>query len=518
MPPSSDSCVCHFLELPPELIIQILVQLDVTDLSNCADINNRFLQSLIRDSVVIQYGVDKQLACVEDTPYGTRKYSIPDRVQELSRLRRAWLEFNCSPLRTIYFVPCTPDIDHFASDIYFLSRATHSESHLCTEISYVDLSETTNADTNWGWCHFDVGEPVVIFASAIEEHNLMAIITYSYHKTMRIMYSVWILLRDFSTQQPHKLAEQPRILVHDTHMDDGIPIATLEIVGDRLLLAIRYHEIEDPIDKDVAGKMLVYNWKTGALEADPVDICTIGATFLAEDVILMPKAKDNRLDFLTIVGDGAGASLSLELPPLSPGYSMTSFHCTGSPTPIGRGSYYAKPRNDRRYKSNTEQSLVTVFVEFSHGDDASEFIFVVHRSALLQEIRRSSSTTERTTIPWHAWGPPMVHWLEIENMAQPLFSMSHGQRVVWISPDARDTSAPIRVMDFNPDTARLLKQLDHPVRSVPSAKITSHPVLRECRVMTHPVFATRVRSSLSYIETESAEPSYSFTRRRKRGV
>ncbi|KAJ7662771.1 hypothetical protein DFH06DRAFT_1190815 [Mycena polygramma] len=505
MPPS---CPCHFLDLPPELIIQILGELAVTDLRKCEDTNNRFLRSLIRDSIVIQYGVDKQLACVEDTPYGARNYLVSDRVQELSRFRRAWLEFTCSRLRTVHFDPRTPDIDYFASDIYFLGQARDPESQLCMEIAYMDLSETIDPDTDRGWWHLEVGEPVLNFVSAIEEHNLLAIITYSHHKTIPEMSSVWILLRNFSTRQAHELAEQPRIRVHDAHIDDGVPIATLEIVGDHLLLVIRYHGIEDAVNKDINGEMLIYNWKTGLLRAAPVGISTIGATFLAEDVILMPSAKDNRMDILAIVpSGGVEAVLSLEFPPLSPGYSMTSFYCTGSPSPIGRASY-AKPRNCRRYKSNFEQSLVTVFVEFSHGEDASEFIFVFPRSAFLPGIRSRlrSNNIEHTIMPWHAWGPLSTHWLNTDNMAPPLFRMSHGQRVACISPDARDTPAPIRVLDFNPDTARLVQQLEQQGHSLPLENITLHGVvLREWRVMNHPAFMTRVVSSLPYIETESTE-------------
>ncbi|KAJ7619845.1 hypothetical protein DFH06DRAFT_1482871 [Mycena polygramma] len=185
----------HFFDLPTELIIKTLAELSVVDLRNCEATNNRFLSGLIRDSASLQYGVEKQLACVEDTPYSLRNNSLVERAQNLRLRQRAWLEFSCTHIRTITVDHVGTNLYELESDIYFLAGVEGPVSGLSQAIEYVRTSASqVPEDTRSDWEHLEIGRPVVDFSAAIDEHNLMAVVTYTPHRSDTHMLSVDIVL------------------------------------------------------------------------------------------------------------------------------------------------------------------------------------------------------------------------------------------------------------------------------------------------------------------------------------
>lgn len=163
----------HFLDLPSEILILILQIITVEDLRSCVQTNNRFLRGTICDSLILRYGAVKQVACVEDTPYSLEKYRLADRAVHIQHYQRAWLHFSCTLIRNITVTFESAEAYDFASDIYFLGGVPDPVTAMSTEIRYAALPAPEEPqDTDW--TPIEIGKPVLDFATAIEEHNLLA--------------------------------------------------------------------------------------------------------------------------------------------------------------------------------------------------------------------------------------------------------------------------------------------------------------------------------------------------------
>ncbi|KAJ6555837.1 hypothetical protein B0H19DRAFT_1151320 [Mycena capillaripes] len=489
--PSRPRSRLDFLDLPTELIVKILGYLPAADLWRCEDTNNRFLGDLIRDSAALQYGVEKQLACIEDTPYSLRSYSIVDRAKNLRLRLRAWLNFTCNHVRTITVDHTAVDLYDVASDIYFLGGVQVGITGMSDQIKYARIP-ALDVPQETDWEHIDIGRLVVDFAVAIEEHNLMAIVTYSPHQNNPNMSSVDIILLDFSTQKHHRLANQPIIHVHDVNSFLEEPLTTIEIAGDHLLFVIKYSEA---IAADL-NKLHIYNWKMGISRT---------AIFLAEDIILMPNGATNTLDVHQVQPAGQVAIIhSFDLPPLSPGYSIPSIFCKGSPHSVGSASN-AKPWSRRRYTSNFEKSLIMVFfdVTLDENDDDAEFLFVFLRNSFIRILHKRQAAGHSST-SWRMWGPHLTRWLNRGKMgAGGLFNMSYGRRFVWIPHRAHETPQPIHILDFNPDTVTLAEENGEPTESTTATiRVVK---MNEMTVIPYRAFQMPVISRLPYVETVSTQ-------------
>lgn len=159
------------LDLPSELIIKILQELSVDDLRRCIGTNNRVLASIIRGSSELQYGVAKQLAGLEDTPYAIKTYNLVDRAQHLSVFRRSWLDFDCTQVHTIPLSPGAETIYRLSSDILLMTETRPNS----TSISHVPIVRPGLPDPVWE--RIEVNKPIINFATSIEAQDLLAVVT-----------------------------------------------------------------------------------------------------------------------------------------------------------------------------------------------------------------------------------------------------------------------------------------------------------------------------------------------------
>lgn len=168
------------LSLPPELIILILQQLPVRDLCHCGQ-TNKDLHGVCQ-SPVLRYGKAKYRASVEDTHYSLRNHILADRAHHLAHRQRAWLEFTCTDVRTISVSHHAYGIYDCASDMFFLGGVPDPVTSMPTSIKYARIQGRDVAQDS-DWTHFEVGRPVAGFATAIEENNLVAVVTWYVLKT-----------------------------------------------------------------------------------------------------------------------------------------------------------------------------------------------------------------------------------------------------------------------------------------------------------------------------------------------
>ncbi|KAJ6448556.1 hypothetical protein C8R47DRAFT_1267689 [Mycena vitilis] len=451
---------------------------------DCSPAFGDVLSALIRDSASLQYGVEKQLACVEDTANSRRTNSLLSRANHLHLLQHAWLNFTYTHVRTLTIDCDVADANfhNLVSDVYALDGAPGPVLGLSTEIVYTRIPMPSDCgDTSPAWEHLAIGQPVADFFAAIDDYNLIAV------ATCKSVLSVDIRLLDFSTGKPHDLAKMPVIRVHEFENTRSVPITGMTVAGEHVLLTTIYDG-----DTTDLNMLHVFNWKTG-ITVGMVSTSDVEATFLAEDLILLSNRKGNSLDIYHVSPDSEAEMVhSVSLPPLMPSYSVTSLACNSSPNCLGSIS-----RSRRRYTSDFEKSLLVVSFRIAPGgyeDEEEEFLFVFLRNDfmdMLQNRRKAGHAFTR----WPLWGPELTRWL---NVATTSDHMSYGRRFAWIPQSANNTPQPIHVLDFNPTAAALTQKCNHSLTA--TSRTVTH---REVTIIRSPAFQTPVTSTLPYVETVS---------------
>ncbi|KAJ7927161.1 hypothetical protein B0H13DRAFT_2265665 [Mycena leptocephala] len=480
------------LFLPLELITLILRELPVRDICRCEQTNG-YLRAVCQ-TAVLRYGKAKNRASVEDTRYSLRSHNLLDRAQYLAHHQRAWLHFTCTNVRAIP-VSHSAGIYDCASDMFFLGGVPDPVTGMSTSLKYTRIQSPDAAQVD-NWTHFEVGRPVVDFATAIEEHNLAAVATCSPHENDPTWFSVDILFLDFDTQKHHALATHPLLHVRDTQAQDnqGLPDieVTMHIAGDTACLAI-------------LNTLYIYDWKLGTVRMEPVPVSNIGITFLAADTILVANGQDNCLNLYRIATDGTAKMVhSLLLPTLQSPYFIVSCICTGGPNCMESTSLPKVPLwNSRRYTANSADSIVFVQLGIAHHANLPDFDdlgFLFHRSTLLSFLARRMETREQTT-PWWAWGPGMTRWFNTSGTTLlGQVKMTYGQRFVWLpdSDNRQETSSRIHVLDFNRHAVGMMEEDMH-TAVCSTVRAVTYPT-----VVAHPAFLEPVSSSLPYVETVSS--------------
>ncbi|KAJ7664984.1 hypothetical protein B0H17DRAFT_1143462 [Mycena rosella] len=143
------------------IIVLILQNLSTADLAA-----NKQLRSLIRDFAALRYPLAKEHTCVEDTPF-----------QNLVEHHRAWLNFAYSATHTIPTNSIAPECYSVASDMFFVGEDEDPATELSTSIKYIRIQAPDARKTASGHTS-KIEKPIVYFATAVEDQNLVAVITY----------------------------------------------------------------------------------------------------------------------------------------------------------------------------------------------------------------------------------------------------------------------------------------------------------------------------------------------------
>ncbi|KAJ7192325.1 hypothetical protein GGX14DRAFT_595855 [Mycena pura] len=480
----------RLLTLPSELILACLAHLPFSDLTSCLKVGNRFLRDIILTSVLIRYRLELERYGVEETAALTSHLVISDRIQELRNREANWLNFTPRSRYTISVDFKTTSIYDLVSDVYLVGDTADPTTGLCKALKYIHTSGTETPQ----WNRIDIGKPIIDFGLALEEHDLLAAVTYTPQPGNPHMHSVDVLLLSFSAGSSHRLATHPTLHLQDVELDRGRPSITIEIVGRHLAISLMYWQDEDR-DNDC---LYLYDWQRGVLKIvrPPLSVNTTGLVFLAVDILLVPSAADGTLDVFRIPESGSDALVlySFSLPLLQPDTPMSVFQCHAAPNP-------RTARHTARATFTAHPADALIFVSFDTGDGhftTQQHTFVLHRASFLAAVR-SLPETESSAVEWCAWGPACTCWLDPTERAARYITVACGQRVVSIAPDAWHHPAPIRVLDFNQvqvnwqrtqppqDRVRIVER-DEPLRS-PASFAFDEPVV----------------SRLPYIETVSKE-------------
>ncbi|KAF8956844.1 hypothetical protein BDZ97DRAFT_1925109 [Flammula alnicola] len=329
----------QLLNLPQELIVQILYELPPSDLLAC-QLTNKYLSTIIRESVVLQYNLALTMAKAEDNPCSS--LSTSEKLKSLRSTEEAWAflrpDFTTS-------VPVTRN----QSGVYDLTGGVYLLSDMeRTGLRFLKLPSREGEDPRWK--DVNTGKMIVDIGLCVYEHDLMAVVTSTArqgHAGLPTTFDIEIDLLELSTEKPHPQAQKNPIYVMNSPWEK--PAVGIEIVGKHLVLILCYNNANRPDDR-----IFIYEWQTSTLTTTfhaPYRSYS-GLIFLNEELILLPNTGTNSLDIFRIPKkptlDSLEPILLLQLPALTDGRILGGISCRAEPNPISPESY---PAMKQRAKS-----------------------------------------------------------------------------------------------------------------------------------------------------------------------
>ncbi|KAJ7779778.1 hypothetical protein B0H16DRAFT_1878445 [Mycena metata] len=448
----------QFLDLPPELILQCLAHLPFTDLSSCLKCSSRRIRAIIMGSVLIKYRAEQEGAGVEENLILTSNSVILDCLRSLQSQESNWLDFTPTSRHVVSVDFEATGLYDLTSSIFLVGDTADPMTSLCTAIRYM---HTPPAPDEPQWSRIDAGQCIIDFGTALEEHDLIAMVTDTPHANDPQMRSIDIKLLQFSTGRPHPLAMQPTLHIHHASMSVGRPGISIEVVDQTLAISLLYwgNELRN------LDALYLYNWKSGILRLGPTRVYSTGLIFLSTEMLIVPNALEECLDVFRIPSDEAKAPHQIHsflLPSLyDEDTTILSFQSRSEPNP--RESINHPSRT--KFAPRLSEAIILFTFEASHRVlESTEHLFVLDRG---------------------------------------LFT---GARLVSIAHDAWSTPAPIRIFDFNAARVEFQRKRGSGPIEGEHATVCVKDAIELPNWQTHlDTFREPVQSHLPYLEITSKE-------------
>ncbi|TFK68369.1 hypothetical protein BDN72DRAFT_841846 [Pluteus cervinus] len=340
-----------FLDLPTELQIYILSLLPFSCLPTLKLVSHSF-QDLIQNAVILEY----HQACFQAgmVPNPHCPLPISERLNTLREREDAWSHLSID-FTKMMMVPRAPSgIYDLTGGVYLLGTAERKS------LMVLRLPSTQAEANALQWEVLDVGEPFIDIGLAVQEHDLVGVLTKTTpeNSTSQVLY---LRLIQLSTGRPHPHARHPILSVGKAQ--NGRAALSMEIVGDNLVLIITYYNpLFSPRDT-----LYVYDWKRGVLKArtHAPNMSWTGLVPLSADVFLTPNRLTGNLELWEIPpttqdsyapASHSSASPSvgvldedyrpttvLQLPRVAHNRRIGHISCRGEPNPVGHS--YELPRS-----------------------------------------------------------------------------------------------------------------------------------------------------------------------------
>ncbi|KAI0674135.1 hypothetical protein C8Q78DRAFT_1184113 [Trametes maxima] len=415
------------LRLPDELLLQIAAQLDFHQLFSLQEVCAR-LCDVIRSDAALQYAIELRVAGMIDNP---ASHLVPgERFRILRAKENAWRAFDLSDKVSL-------PLRHQPSGIYDLTGGTF----LLGERRFSDQSSTTDAvnlirlhsvfpegpehaerDPSTYWSKIDLKKQVIDVGLAVQEHDLIAVVTYSYVNEARLLASIDIHLLKHSTGQPHPAAAKPVLHVGIIHYFPGHCSIMLEISGDTLCFLLNNYF---PFINADPVAFTIYNWKTGHAKVGQRRLCTDPTMFnsfvlLSPETVAIPIVPFNSLEICQFTEEFASpavpesedevaeepevptlkTSCILELPPLDRGATVLRMTCRCEPNPRGPSSSATHIDASIPYHSDPGRAIMILHLHLRLAIGTTRvYTMIVHRASLLQAMRIALARKEDPETP-----------------------------------------------------------------------------------------------------------------------
>jgi hypothetical protein len=272
------------LKFPPEILAEILAEIPcLPDLLACGLVCDYFHQ-VLKDSTRLQYRIELEKSGMVNNSFCTLPTTM--RLKMLRERELAWSHFNWKFINNNITVPLESSLIHAGASsvlVIGLQSVDVPWGFGTKGFQSITLPSVDDEDLSVAWKTADVGEDILNFGLAIEEHDLLAYIVRQVSIPIPVFFvkkylmpssscstssrEIWLVLRHHSDpSRPHGDASVPRILIcrigpdRDIYID--IPRVSIRISGQNIAVTL---EDEHPSQREFeAGNYLyVFDWKTG---------------------------------------------------------------------------------------------------------------------------------------------------------------------------------------------------------------------------------------------------------------
>ncbi|KAJ6566327.1 hypothetical protein B0H19DRAFT_1373956, partial [Mycena capillaripes] len=405
----------NFLDLPPELILK-----------------------------------EQDRAGIEENSTVTSSSLVSDRLEALRRREANWLNFTSSSGHTITIDFETTGVYDLASDVYIVGDTAHQDT-FCTAIKYIHTSPGSGP---LEWCRIDAGKPISDFGTALQEHDLIAFVTYEAVPSSPPQSSVDVQLFQFL-----------------------LGLLILSLLDENLALSLVYWSNES---RDM-NTLHVFNWKSGIPKMAPRPIFNTGLVFLSAETLIAPNAVEATLDVFHIPTSEERTSRFSAGAHRTPAHLLAALAAPHSLLGLRMPFFFSplRPVVQGLAPQNTFSSWTVL-----SSPDAPR-----------------SWPDDGEDIEWEAWGPRCTRWIDDSPLAMHYITVTSGQRLV---STLEHDPTPICIHDFNPQRVEAQRAIgpvdgDHAtVRIVDDAEPPNWPEHLDA-------FEKPVVSRLPYIEIDSKE-------------
>ncbi|KAI0353408.1 hypothetical protein OH77DRAFT_1427483 [Trametes cingulata] len=402
------------LDLPDELLAHIASNLQFHDLLTIQQVCARW-RDIVKSNAALQYHIELRVAGMVDNP--PSRLVPGERLRVLRAKEEAWRTLDLTDKRSLM-------LGHRPSGIYDLTGGTLllGERRVAEGFSGTDAVHTINLHSAFAesgprapptlWSNIDLGKQVIDVGLAIQEHDLIAVVTYQYVNEARLLAAVDIHLLKHSTGQPHPAAAKSVIHFDTIHYLPGHCSIMLEISGDTLCFLLNNYF---PFINADPVTLVVYNWKTGRpvvgqkrLYSDPTMFNSF--ILLSPDTVVLPIIPMNALEICKFGEELAApppppppgtqqgiftktelpelkTTCVLQLPPLHPGGLVLRMTCRCEPNPRGPSSSATSTDKVTPYYSDPEKAVMILHLHVRLTIGITRvYTMIVHRSSLIKTM------------------------------------------------------------------------------------------------------------------------------------
>ena len=169
------------LDLPDELLAQIAVHLSFKDILHLQQVCSRFYD-LVNSIAALQYAIELRVAGMIDN-HASRL--VPgERLRILREKEKAWMGVDLSDKKVLPLSHNPSGIYDLTGGVLLRGERRHTEGNTGTDSVHTvrlhsAFEEKAVTQTSKLWSHLDLGKQVIDVGLAIQEHDLIAIVTYS---------------------------------------------------------------------------------------------------------------------------------------------------------------------------------------------------------------------------------------------------------------------------------------------------------------------------------------------------
>ena len=178
------------LDLPNELIVQILSHLSREDLISC-QLSNSALYTAIKASVLLQFRIALSTFKATDNP--SSSLSVSERLQALNGSENAWTFLRRDFSRRIPVNFVASGIYDLSCGVFLLGSASRTALH------YIKLPSSIEDDVEWKKINLDLDsreDSVIDMGFCLYEHDLLTVVTMWVYRLLCNSHPLMILLQE----------------------------------------------------------------------------------------------------------------------------------------------------------------------------------------------------------------------------------------------------------------------------------------------------------------------------------